>query len=73
MADFQEMMAIIFIFISLQLRILYIGFFIIIILLPWMVIDFRLNIIQKIFEFYYDMILKNNENGETNKRFGLFY
>ena len=47
--------------------------FIIIILLPWMVIGARFNIIQKIFEFYYDMILKNNENGETNKRFGLFY
>ena len=47
--------------------------FIIIILLPWMVIGARFNIIQKILEFFDDIILKIDENGETNKKSGLFY
>ena len=47
--------------------------FIIIILLPWMVIGARFNILQKIFEFFEDILLKNDENGETTKKSGLFY
>ena len=47
--------------------------FIIIILLPWMVIGARFNILQKIFEFFEDILLKNDENGEITKKSGLFY
>ena len=47
--------------------------FIIIILLPWLVIGARFNIIQKIFEFFEEIFLKNDENGETTKKTGLFY
>ena len=47
--------------------------FIIIILFPWLVIGARFNIIQKIFEFFEEIFLKNDENGETTKKSGLFY
>ena len=47
--------------------------FIIIILFPWLVIGARFNIIQKIFEFFEEIFLKNDENVETTKKSGLFY
>ena len=47
--------------------------FIIIILFPWLVIGARFNIIQKIFEFFEEIFLKNDENGETTRKSGLFY
>ena len=56
-----------------SIKILIYWAFIIIILLPWMVIGARFNIIQKVFEFFEVILLKNDENGETNKKSGLFY
>ena len=47
--------------------------FIIIILFPLLVIGARINIIQKIFEFFEERFLKNYENGETTKKSELFY
>ena len=71
MTDFQEMMDITFYIPSMK-NLIYWAF-IIIILLPWMVIGARFNILQKIFEFFEDILLKNDENGETTKKSGLFY
>ena len=47
--------------------------FIFIVILPWLVIGSRFNLIQKIFEIFEEMLLRSDENGETTKKSGLFY
>ena len=47
--------------------------FIFIVILPWLVIGSKFNLIQKTFEIFEEMLLRSDENGETTKKSGLFY
>jgi len=38
-----------------------------------LVIDARFNIIQNIFEFFEDMLLKNEKNDKATKKYGNLY